>query len=76
MALTCPDCGNSKSFQVKTIEIRTLTVEESGSVSSEPVLAPDLLEMLCDACESETAVDLNTLDADQRRKILREFGIA
>ena len=71
MPLTCPDCGNEKSFQVKTLQMHLLQVEETGLDVAEDG-RPALLELLCDECES--AVDLDSLDAEQRREVLLSLG--
>jgi len=74
MALTCPDCGNRKSFQVKTLQMHLLQVEETGLFDAEADGDPAVLEVLCDECE--TAVDLDSLDPEQRPKVLRSLGIS
>ena len=74
MALMCPDCGNRKSFQVKTLQMHLLQVEETGLFDAETYGDPAVLEVLCDECE--TAVDLGSLDADQQPKVLRSLGIS
>ena len=70
MSLTCPSCGNEKNFQVKTLQLHLLQVEEAGvDVSDEG--RPALLELLCDECEAE--VDFQTLDGALRQEILQKL---
>ena len=70
MSLTCPSCGNEKNFQVKTLQLHLLQVEEAGvDVSDEG--RPALLELLCDECEAE--VDFQTLDGELRQEILQKL---
>ena len=71
MALACPDCGNEKNFQVKTLQMHLLQVEESGIDVSDDG-KPAVLELLCDECE--TALDLNGIDAGQKREVLLSLG--
>ena len=70
MSLTCPSCGNEKSFQVKTLQLHLLQVEETGvDVADEG--HPALLELLCDECETE--VDFQALESDLRQEILQKL---
>jgi hypothetical protein len=71
MALTCPDCGNERSFQVKTLQMH---VVQAGGAELELTdqTRPAVFELLCDECETE--VDFASLDADQRREMLLLLG--
>ena len=71
MGLTCPSCGNEKSFQVKTLQMHVLSVNgEQFDLDEEG--RPAVLELLCDECESE--VDLQSVDDDLRREMLFTLG--
>jgi hypothetical protein len=70
MSLTCPSCGNEKNFQVKTLQLHLLQVEETGiDVSDEG--RPALLELLCDECEA--AMDFLALEGELRQEILQKL---
>jgi len=72
MSLICADCGNEKSFQIKTIQITAIDVVEAGESprfdpKDEGNVEPTVLELLCEECES--SVDLDTLSAVDRQKL-------
>ena len=72
MSLICADCGNEKSFQIKTIQITAIDVVEAGESprfdpKGEGNVEPTVLELLCEECES--SVDLDTLSAADRQKL-------
>ncbi|HIC58355.1 MAG TPA: hypothetical protein EYO94_13215 [Acidobacteria bacterium] len=72
MSLICADCGNKKSFQIKTIQITAIEVVEAGESprfdpKDEGNVEPTVLELLCEECES--SVDLDTLSAGDRQKL-------
>ena len=72
MSLLCADCGNKKSFQIKTIQITAIEVVEAGESprfdpKDEGNVEPTVLELLCEECES--SVDLDTLSAGDRQKL-------
>ena len=51
MTLTCPNCGNDRNFQVKTLQMHVVHLEDNRvEVSDES--RPAVLEVLCDECES------------------------
>lgn len=71
MGLTCPSCGNERSFQVKTLQMHVVQVEgEDVGVSEEG--RPAVLEVLCDECESE--LDLREADEQVRLEMLHSLG--
>tara|TARA_B100000029_G_scaffold43272_1_gene40119 strand:+ start:410 stop:631 length:222 start_codon:yes stop_codon:yes gene_type:complete len=71
MALTCPDCGNEKSFQVKTLQMHV--VQAGGSeLELSDQSTPAVFELLCDECETE--VDFASLEADERRELMLLLG--
>ena len=71
MGLTCPSCGNERSFQVKTLQMHVVQVDgEHVGVSEEG--KPAVLEVLCDECESE--LDFREADAEVRREMLHSLG--
>ena len=72
MSLICADCGNKKSFQIKTIQITAIEVVEAGESprfdpKDEGNVEPTVLELLCEECEF--SVDLDTLSAGDRQKL-------
>lgn len=72
MSLICADCGNKKSFQIKTIQITAIEVVEAGGSprfdpKDEGNVEPTVLELLCEECEF--SVDLDTLSAGDRQKL-------
>ena len=71
MGLTCPSCGNERSFQVKTLQMHILQVD-SGYVAVTEEDRPAVLDVLCDKCESE--VDLRDIDDDLRSEVLHSLG--
>lgn len=71
MALVCPSCGNERNFQVKTLQMHVLQVEDAGVGLSEEG-QPAVLELLCDECE--TALDFGGIDEGLRRRVLLTLG--
>ena len=51
MTLTCPNCGNDRNFQVKTLQMHVVHLED-GRVEVSEESRPAILEVLCDECES------------------------
>ena len=71
MGLTCPSCGNERSFQVKTLQMHVVQVDgEHVGVAEEG--QPAVLEVLCDECESE--LDFRDVDDAVRREMLHSLG--
>lgn len=60
MSLTCPNCGNSENFLVKTLQMHLLRVADEQLQPPQEEGRPALVELLCDECES--TLDLETLD--------------
>jgi 5-methylcytosine-specific restriction endonuclease McrA len=52
MTLTCPNCGNARNFQVKTLQVHVVRLEDSR-VDVQDEQPPAVLELLCDECETE-----------------------
>jgi hypothetical protein len=71
MALTCPNCGNEKSFLAKTLQMHVVEAGGEELELSEQT-SPAMLELLCDDCETE--LDFGSLEADQRREMLLLLG--
>lgn len=72
LALTCPNCGNSENFLVKTLQMYLLRVAESQLQPPQEEGRPALVEVLCDECDS--TVDLDGLDEDTRRELHVTLG--
>ena len=72
MSLICPECGNEKSFQIKTIQITAIEVVEAGDnpridPKDDGNVEPTVLELLCEECEF--SLDLDSLSAGDRQKL-------
>ena len=71
MGLTCPNCENEQTFQVKTLQVHVLRVEgEQVDLAEEG--RPAVLELLCDECE--TAIDPQDVEAELRREMWFALG--
>jgi len=71
MALTCPACGNTRTFLVKTLQMHVVRLEKSRvEVAEEP--RPSVLEVLCDECD--TPLSFDDIDETLRQEILLTLG--
>ena len=71
MAVACPGCGNARSFQVKTLQMHVIQLDDTRvDVTAEN--RPAVFEVLCDECESAVAFD--QFDDSVRREILLTLG--
>tara|TARA_B100001013_G_C24266529_1_gene307094 strand:+ start:282 stop:503 length:222 start_codon:yes stop_codon:yes gene_type:complete len=71
VGLTCESCGNDKDFQVKTLQVHVVHVEDSRvEVSDES--RPVVLEVLCDECETELSIE--AIEENIRRELLLTIG--
>ena len=71
MALTCPNCGNAKNFQVKTLQMHVVQFDD-GRVEVTEESRPAVFEVLCDECE--TALDFEQIEDALRREVLLTIG--
>jgi uncharacterized protein (DUF983 family) len=71
MGLSCPSCGNERSFQAKTLQMHVLHVD-GVQVDVAEEGRPAVLELLCDECETE--IDLQDADDALRREVLFTLG--
>ena len=71
MTLTCPSCGNSQNFLVKTLQMHVVHLQDSRVEVSEET-RPVVLEVLCDECE--TALNFDEMDDTLRRELLLTIG--
>lgn len=71
MAMTCPSCGNSRNFLVKTLQMHVVHVEDARVDVTEES-RPAVLEVLCDECE--TALNFENVDDDIRKEVLLTLG--
>ena len=71
MALTCPNCGNTRNFLVKTLQMHVVQFDDSRVEVSEES-KPGVIEVLCDECETA----LNFEDAEEviRKEVLLTLG--
>jgi hypothetical protein len=72
LSLTCPNCGNSENFLVKTLQMQLLRVLDGQLQPPQEEGRPALVELLCDECDS--TVDLDALDEDTRRELHVTLG--
>ena len=71
MGLTCKSCGNDKDFQVKTLQMHVVHLDDSRvEVSDES--RPAVLEVLCDECETE--LKIAEIEENIRRELLLTIG--
>src|ERR687892_2322216 len=71
VALTCPSCGNDQNFLVKTLQMHVIHLEDSRVDVSEEG-RPQVLEVLCDECE--TALSIDEMDEGIRKELLLTLG--
>ncbi len=71
MTLTCPNCGNDRNFQVKTLQMHVVHLED-GRVEVSEESRPAVLEVLCDECE--TALNFDEVDEAVRRELRLTLG--
>ncbi len=71
MALTCPSCGNARNFQVKTLQMHVVQLDD-GRVEVSEESRPAVFEVLCDECE--TALDFEQVEDALRREVLLTIG--
>ena len=72
MSLTCPNCGNSENFLVKTLQMHLLRVADGQIQPPQEEGRPALVEVLCDECDS--SVDVDELDENTRRELHVTLG--
>jgi hypothetical protein len=71
VALTCPSCGNDQNFLVKTLQIHVVHLEDSRVEVSEEG-RPQVLEVLCDECE--TALNFDEVDETIQKELRLTIG--
>jgi hypothetical protein len=71
VTLTCPNCGNDRNFQVKTLQMHIMHVE-NGRVEVSEESRPAILEVLCDECES--ALKFEEFEDTLRKEVLLTIG--
>ena len=71
MALTCPSCGNTRNFLVKTLQMHVVQLDGARVEVSEES-RPAVLEILCDECE--TALKIEDFEDTLRREMLLTLG--
>ena len=71
LSLTCPNCGNSENFLVKTLQMHVVHLDDSCVEVSEEG-RPAVLEILCDECE--TALKFDEIDENLRKELLLTLG--
>ncbi len=71
MTLTCPNCGNARNFQVKTLQMHVVQLDD-GRVEVSEESRPAVFEVLCDECE--TALDFEQVEDTLRKEVLLTIG--
>ncbi len=71
MSFTCPSCGNSRTFLVKTLRTHVVHLDDSRVDVGEES-RPAVFEVLCDECE--TALSFEDWDQAVRREVLLTLG--
>ena len=71
MTLTCPNCGNDRNFQVKTLQMHVVHLDDSRVEVSEES-KPGVIEVLCDECE--TALNFEDAEEAIRKEVLLTLG--
>jgi len=71
MALTCVNCGNSRNFLVKTLQMHVVRLEDARVDVTEEG-RPAVLEVLCDECD--TALNFEEVEDAVRKEILLTLG--
>jgi hypothetical protein len=72
LSLTCPNCGNTENFLVKTLQMHLLRVADGQLQAPQEEGRPALVEVLCDECDSTVVLD--GLDEATRRELLSSLG--
>jgi hypothetical protein len=71
VALTCPNCGNSRNFLIKTLQVHVVQIEgERVEVAEEG--RPGVIECLCDECD--TTLTFDEVEDGLRKEILLTLG--
>ena len=71
MALTCPNCGNTRNFLIKTLQVHVVQIEgERVEVAEEG--RPGVIECLCDECD--TTLTFDEVEDALRKEILLTLG--
>ena len=73
MSLTCPNCGNTENFLVKTLQMHLLRVLDGQLQPPLEEGRPALVELLCDECDN--TLDLDVLDEASRRELMLTLGV-
>jgi hypothetical protein len=71
MGLTCPNCGNGRSFLAKTLQTHVVQSDKDELDLTEQS-RPAVFELLCDECETE--IDFGGLESDLRREMILLLG--
>jgi RNase P subunit RPR2 len=71
VTLTCPTCGNDRNFQVKTLQMHVVHLED-GRVEVSEESRPAVLEVLCDECE--TALNFDEMDDTIQKELRLTLG--
>lgn len=71
MALSCPSCGNTRTFLVKTLQTHVVHLDDARVDLGEES-RPAVLEVLCDECD--TALNFEEIEQTLRREMLLSLG--
>ena len=71
MPFTCPSCGNTRNFLVKTLQMHVVRLDDSRVEVNEEG-RPAVIEVLCDECEKE--LNFSDFDESVRNELLLTLG--
>jgi len=71
VTLTCPNCGNDRNFQVKTLQMHVVSID-NGRVEVTEESRPAVFEVLCDECESP--LKFEEFEDTLRKEVLLTIG--
>jgi len=69
--LTCPNCGDDRHFQVKTLQMHVVSID-GGRVEVTEESRPAVFEVLCDECETE--LKFGEFEDTLRKEVLLTIG--
>ena len=71
MSMTCPSCGNTRLFLVKTAQMHVIEMKD-GRVDVSEESRSTVFEVLCDQCDAE--LNFEELGDGTRREVLQALG--
>ena len=68
---SCSNCGNTRNFLLKTLQMHVVQLDEDRVEVSEES-KPGVIEVLCDECE--TALNFEDAEESIRKEVLLTLG--